>query len=385
MGCPFTFLMLTGHEGTCSLDPITQLDGDCASLKLKACTKHVKIRNNYMWSRCIRDGAICATSSAEVDCPMSHLSNIQKSQLDGEVGLLLDDQPQSRADSHVRSNDEILRSTAFVLGCYAHQTSLVSKLTNVCLASACSLLQTTTPRHAFMMVDPMMNRALRPLLLKNGMRTMVVPPIDVSRIRRDGQRWVAAREKQAKRPRMLNLSVYSAHKFNAWTLLGYERVLYADGTDVLFQHNASHMATDYEPFAAVRMRNSSRCPDLPFYMNAGVVLLRPSKAARDVLFETYYRGNYTYCGGSGGYLGDQDVMTSVAAAPHSVLGDFSEMSICHNYRGWHEQLECNPRNRTLLHTTPHAWPKGLNMELANMARRGECRSPQEPVMRRLRP
>jgi len=207
------------------------------------------------------------------------------------------------------------------------------------------------------------------------MRTEIVPPVDVGRIRRDGPGWSAARERMKVRPRGLNMSLYSAKKFHAWSLINYDKVLYADGTDVLFLRNASRMASEYSAFAAVRYLGSKRCPGSPFYMNAGVILLRPSLLARNVLYETYYRGNYTYCGGSGGYLDDQDAMTSVAAQPDSVLGPFHDWPKCFNYRGWPDQRSCLLlKDEIFLQHTPI--PERTQKQLALTARNGRCRQPK---------
>ena len=95
-----------------------------------------------------------------------------------------------------------------------------------------------------------------------------------------------------------------------------------------------------------------------------------------------FRGNYTDCGGTGSYLGDQDVVTTIAAMPNSPLGTFSAWPLCFNYRGWSTQRGCmRGRRRILVHMPSSKWPPGAKESLVLRAKRGECRAVGRAPMR----
>ena len=259
---------------------------------------------------------------------------------------------------------------AYVLACYAERASNVATIREACLSSACSLVRTTRPRNLIMMVDSLMDRAIGAALRRNGVSVVQVPDVNVSRIERDEATWTAIR----KRKRAIPLELYSTKKFFAWTFTKYSKVLHADGTDVLFLRNASALA-GYEPFASIRLpRDTKRCHGRD-YLNAGILLLKPSMEAYRLLLETYYRGNYSRCGGSDGGLGNQDVIRELATQPRSILGTWHAWPLCFNYRGWKEQdaRACPERERILIHQSPMpAWTKGRVKWLARLAVQGRC-------------
>ena len=186
------------------------------------------------------------------------------------------------------------------------------------------------------------------------------------------------------------MQVYAAKKFYAWTLTQFSKVLFVDGTDVVFLRNASSMM-EYEPFASIRDSNpeeSGRCPNTTglSYLNAGILLLRPSLQAFHSLMETYFQGNFTFCPGSSGVMyGNQDTIANFAfqlrqddgSRPPRVLGDFHEWPFCFNYRGWPDQSHC--AEPLLLHKPSETWPSGLKQKYLGMFHEGQCRT--EPLSR----
>ena len=280
------------------------------------------------------------------------------------------------------------KPAGWVLACY-QELAENEGVHDTCLASVCSLLQTTNPRHVLIMVDALVEEALGDIFRANGVNTFVVPSVNVHKIDRSAEptKW---QQTVGVRKRSLPMQVYSAKKFYAWTLTQFSKLLYADGTDVLFTRDATTMLADYEPFAAIHdgspnQRRCGRSADYSKgrgYMNAGVILLRPSMTAFHELMETYFRGNFTYCGGSGGVYGDQDTMTNLALRferedglpPSESLGPFTAWPFCFNYRGWRDQKKCK-KDAMLLHKSSSAWPggKGTVRRLSSLARQGTCR------------
>jgi hypothetical protein len=243
------------------------------------------------------------------------------------------------------SRDTRRKPVGWAFGCFQEYETNTG-VHELCLASMCSLLRTTNPQHVVAVVDSLAEERLGETFRANGVHVVVVPSINTAKIARNGLKWLTNQH----RKRELPLEVYSAKKYYAWTLTQFSKLLWFDGADVFFMQNASTMLNDYEPFAAIYDPDHSkkRCRGLG-YLNAGVILLGPGLPAFHVLMGTYFRGNFTYCGGTGGgHLDDQDPMSAIALqkpredgqpAPE-VLGAFHKWPFCFNYRGWPDQQHC---------------------------------------------
>jgi hypothetical protein len=75
-----------------------------------------------------------------------------------------------------------------------------------CLASVCSLLQTTAPADVIVFADPFIESALGRTFRHNRVQTLVVPEVNVSRVRR-GPKWEEARLKAQKRVRRIPMEL----------------------------------------------------------------------------------------------------------------------------------------------------------------------------------
>jgi hypothetical protein len=283
---------------------------------------------------------------------------------------------KSNANSGVASDT---KPVGWAFGCFQEYESNTG-VHELCLTSMCSLLRTTNPQHVVAVVDSLAEESLGETFRANGVHVVVVPSINTAKIERNDLSEWALLAKRDWKTRDLPLEVYSAKKYYAWTLTQFSKLVWFDGADVFFLQNASTMLNDYEPFAAIYDPDHSkkRCRGLG-YLNAGVILLGPGLPAFHVLMETYFRGNFTYCGGSGGYLDDQDPMTAIALqklrgdgqpAPE-VLGAFHKWPFCFNYRGWPEQQHCKSGKDYFLLHKPIS--NALQLTNAAMAREAKCR------------
>ena len=244
----------------------------------------------------------------------------------------------------------------WVTGCFI-ETRGNAALVDKCIAAVCSLMHTTSPPpdHVTILADAIGAELLKPLTKPLGVRVLEVPPVNVSAIRRDDKGISSPTELSR-----IDLRLFSAKKFFAWTLTRYRKVLWFDGPDVTFVRDASSLLRRSEPFSAVRVKRG-RCGTEP-YINAGVILLRPSQDAFRELMATYYRGNFSHCGGTSAWT-DQEVLRTFAlnlasSGSHNRLGRFHEWDICNNFRGWHSQTgfsnlsnqqHCDPRELYLIH------------------------------------
>ena len=77
-----------------------------------------------------------------------------------------------------------MRPLAYVLACYAGKRENVRLMSDNCLASVCSLLQTTAPADVIVFADPFIESALGRTFRHNRVQTLVVPEVNVSRVRR---------------------------------------------------------------------------------------------------------------------------------------------------------------------------------------------------------
>lgn len=259
------------------------------------------------------------------------------------------------------------RVDGFVLGCMMQEPTN-TRAASLCMTSVCTLLATTNPDHVVVMLDELMEAAIGETLRLNGIHLFRTPDVNTSTIVREGSQWPDF----SKMPkRKIPIEVYSAKKYYAWTLLQFNRLVYVDGTDTRFQRNASGMLYLAEPFAAVT--SAAPQPRCPGYFNNGALLLRPGLAGFHALMSTYFQGNFTYCGGSGGHLDDQDPMISVALT--GVLGPVHEWPCGFNYRSWKSQVHC-PR-RVVEH---HSYSDDAMGDWPDRARDGRCR-PSPPRTR----
>ena len=233
-----------------------------------------------------------------------------------------------------------------------------------CLASICSLLLTTAPE-LIVALDHIAFQSVGALLQQRYNLTVLrLPPLNVSTsIRRN---WTALNAHGARRrSRLLPLESYSAHRFELWRLVRWDKLLYFDAADVIFLRNASQMLELSQPFSSIRIRHDAEKPRcwptpgtlLPIepgvthaldYINAGLFVFRPSAAVADVLVSTYLSGRFVYCGGSDMSLGNQDVIRQLALET-SLLGAFHEWPLCFNHRGWAEQRNCERKEMYLIH------------------------------------
>jgi len=275
------------------------------------------------------------------------------------------------------------KKSAWLIQCLKEDKNNNDSMEN-CLVAFCSLLQTTDPEEVVVMVDDLAFRDIGDKLRSSGAQLFLAPTVNHHRIQRN---WTSF---QAPRSRKVNMQLYAAKKFYAWTLTQFSKVLFVDGTDVVFLRNASRMMTEYEPFASIRdsqPEKSGRCSNTTgfSYLNAGILLLRPSVQAFHTLMQTYFRGNFTFCPGSSGVMyGNQDTITNFAfqllqkdgTRPPSVLGDFHEWPFCFNYRGWPDQSHC--AEPLLLHKPSETWPSGLKQKYIRLFRKGQCRVGTKP-------
>ena len=245
----------------------------------------------------------------------------------------------------------------WVTGCFI-ETRENAALVDKCIAAVCSLMHTTAPPpdRVTILADAIGAELLQPLMKPLGVRVLEVPPINVPAITRRDDKEISSPSANSR----IDLRLFSAKKFYAWTLTGYRKVLWFDGPDVTFVRNASSLLRLSEPFSAVRVARG-RCGTEP-YINAGVILLRPSQDAFRELMATYYRGNFSHCGGTSAWT-DQEVLRTFAlnlapSGSRNRLGRFHEWDICNNFRGWHSktgmsnlsnQQHCDPRELYLIH------------------------------------
>ena len=275
------------------------------------------------------------------------------------------------------------KKSAWLIQCLKEDTNNNESMDN-CLVAFCSLLHTTDPEQVVVMVDDLALRDIGDELRSNGAQLFLAPTVNHHRIQRN---WTSF---QAPRSRKVNMQLYAAKKFYVWTLTQFSKVLFVDGTDVVFLRNASRMMTEYEPFASIRdshPEQSGRCPNTTgfSYLNAGILLLRPSLRAFHALMQTYFRGNFTFCPGSSGVMyGNQDTITNFAfqllqndgTRPPPVLGDFHEWPFCFNYRSWPDQSHC--AEPLLLHKPSETWPSGLKQKYIRLFHKGRCRAGTQP-------
>ena len=269
-----------------------------------------------------------------------------------------------------------------------------TELLSGCLASICSLLLTTAPE-LIVALDYTAFRSIGALLQQHRrVRVIRLPPLNVSSaIRRN---WAALSASQAhRRSRNLPLESYSAHRFELWRLVEWEKLLYFDAADVIFLRNASRMLELSRPFSSIRIRHTAEKPRcwttpgtlLPIdskakrardYINAGIFVFRPSAAVADELLSTYLTGRFVYCGGSDLSLGNQDVIRHLALET-DLLGPFHEWPLCYNHRGWPEQRQCERRELYLSHGAKRQQALVLPgkrkvkvSELETLMRQGSC-------------
>lgn len=286
-------------------------------------------------------------------------------------------------ETDVRSSPpSTIKPSAWLIGCLKEDPNNAEAMEN-CLVAVCSLLNTTAPENVVVMVDVLAKQDIGGLLEAQGVQLFVAPDIDTSRIQR-------LNFPVQKRKRAIPMQVYAAKKYFAWTLTQFSKVLSVDGTDVIFVRNASRMMTEYQPFASIADFDpvkSKRCIDGPDgyrYLNAGVILLEPSMDTFNVLMETYFLGNFSYCpSGSSVMYGNQEVISTFAfqipgldgVRPPPMLGEFHAWPFCFNYRGWHDQNHCkNSSDLMLLHVASDQWPTGQKKKYLNLAHRGKCKS-----------
>lgn len=285
----------------------------------------------------------------------------------------------------IYASTQVLKPTAWVFACFQEEIANAG-ITKLCMLSLCSLLHTTNPKHVVVLLDDLVEQELGSTLKSYGVTVFVVPKLDMDLIKRDSSsKWHSSKRK--KRRRMVSEKKYCAKKFYAWTLTQFSKVLYFDGSDVLFVRNASNMMTKYDTFAAIKDQypeKTGRCKEAKGYgyLNAGVMLLQPDMMAFHQLMATYLEGNFTVCTeGSGALYGDQDVITNFAfgfpkedgSVFPPVLGAFNEWPFCFNYRGWPDQQHCAKDEIMLLHMHHDKWPISTVNLLNNLVSEGECR------------
>lgn len=277
-------------------------------------------------------------------------------------------------------------TTAWVFSCFQEEITNAA-IVKLCMLSLCSLLQTTNPDNVVALMDHLAHQQIGSVLSDYGVKIFVTPKINTDLIvRNQSTKWYLSKRKV--RRRNVSESKYCAKKFYAWTLTQFSKVLYFDGTDVLFLKNASIMLSNYHAFASIRDRypeRTGRCKEAVGrgYLNAGVMLLRPDMDAFQQLMTTYLEGNFTVCtAGSGALYGDQDVIMNFAfgfmnehgTVVPKVLGDFTEWPFCYNYRGWPDQQHCKPEDIMLLHMDHAKWPAPTVRRLDELVRAGKCRA-----------
>lgn len=218
-----------------------------------------------------------------------------------------------------------------------------------CLASIGSLMVTSlVPQvDVVAMLDGLAMRSVGDALRARGVRVIHLGDVDTTR----GSDWGTIRRRQRKGLHM-PYEVTALQKLRVFTLTRYERVLYFD-PDVLFVRNASHMLLDSSPFAAVVLPNSTWGCRSRDYLNAEVMLLRPSTSVYAELVEKFYRGDFRDCGGSGGTLDAQDIVRDAAIEPGGALAPVTRWPLCFNYRGWSWQRHCT--QVALIHAR-RLWP-----------------------------
>ena len=258
-----------------------------------------------------------------------------------------------------------LDKRGYVTSCFI-QSMAHHRVAERCLASICSLLRTTNPDSVLVMVDDVARQLIGGALQRNGVGTVTPPELNTSRIQRNGNI-------QIKHAHDAPIETYSYKRFFAWKLTQYDAILYFD-TDMFIQKNISYMFEQYPPYAGIRIKHRCRGFD---YTNAGLMLFRPSDMVSNALLNTYLSGNYSFCGGSDGGYGNQDVIINFLFNPNAapLLGKFHEMDICENYRGWPSQRHCERSSVPLLHGV-NLW-HGKVGALARDAHEGKCR-PQYP-------
>ena len=167
-------------------------------------------------------------------------------------------------------------------------------------------------------------------------------------------------------------------KFNSWLLTGFDRVVWFDSdvwwlkSPIAFLEHilplggiaGTHLETKEYPF----LKGSWLCAD---YMNSGVLVIEPSRQGFELIKETWERGNYSNCGGSEAGMGDQSVLTDlIFNKKPNVLGTFTKLDLCWNYRGWPSQAKCDRSEIPLLHGSG-LWPANWQTHV-DRAHAGTC-------------
>ena len=225
---------------------------------------------------------------------------------------------------------------AFVSSCFGNPTTKMRKLTDMCLASACSLRQHHPVADAkadfVYLVNDQVPVEVRQQLQQHVSALLVVPPL----------RWPHGAGQSPAQDRL-----YSYLKISIWRLHQYTRLLYFD-PDVFWTGDAWRYFSRYghaPHLAAARYTGDLvpafwRTTGMP-YINSGILVLRPSQREFDAIRSRWVAGNFTPMQGTvtaaarspGGLAG-----RSKAGEQDLIVAHFHErltpMDECENFRGY---------------------------------------------------
>ena len=180
---------------------------------------------------------------------------------------------------------------AFVSSCFANPATSMHKLSDMCLASACSLRHhhpRRTAKASFVyLVNEGVSETVRGTLRQHVDSLIVVPPLV----------WPSSAGAAPRHDRL-----YSYLKIYIWQLSQFDRLLYFD-PDVFWTGDAWRYFERYGHavhLAAARytgdlVPSSWRSSGMP-YLNSGVLLLRPSPREYESLRRRWELGNFTSMG-----------------------------------------------------------------------------------------
>lgn len=199
---------------------------------------------------------------------------------------------------------------AYVSICITENEAFLSN----CLASLCSLLVTTNPRCVVAIVSRWVYFVANETFAMNGVAAVIAPD------------WSPLPDSH---PYARLQQTESHHaKFDVWRLAQYRRVAYFD-PDVLFMRNASGLGA-VSGFAASR---SPKGRDPTSYINAGVMVLRPSNALYNELVSAWRAGDYGLHY-SDHKTGDNDVVMELCVK-RGRCGPLVDLDACiYNYGVW---------------------------------------------------
>lgn len=203
-----------------------------------------------------------------------------------------------------------------------------------CMKSVCSLHVSTRDSRdkTVMMVNKGAVELMREPLAEYGVKMVVLPEL----------KWGEDQSRYTEPMRS-----YSFYKLHIWRLTQYDRVFWFD-QDVFFLRDASVIPKKYPKaqFAAAKFPlNGGYCSN-HVYINSGVMLVTPTMPIFSKLIDMWVIGNYTPAPKERGGHGEQDILCS---AYPDVLGEFTEIDACYNFRGYWFQNSCDKKKLILLH------------------------------------